>query len=118
METMPFYVTRVKTVIRNIAYALCMPESNFKKGEGRSINLPGFKVSVKQILAALEKFGGKKALDLVEYKVDPAVIAIAETWAGDYDSSKFQAMGFEVDDTQVGYEHAVQDFQEELAAAK
>lgn len=53
METMPFYVTRVKTVIRNIAYAICMPERHFKAGEGRSINLPGFKVTPKQIVAAL-----------------------------------------------------------------
>jgi hypothetical protein len=53
LDTMGCYVTRFKTVIRNIAYAICMPESNFKKGESRSINLPGIKVTPRQMLQAL-----------------------------------------------------------------
>jgi hypothetical protein len=63
-----------------------------------------------------EEHGGPDALKLVSYRADKAVLAICETWAGDYDSSEFQRMGFEVDDKETGYAQAVLDFKEELAA--
>jgi hypothetical protein len=40
-------------VLRNIAYAGVMPESAFPTGEGRSINLPGVRVTPGQMLEAL-----------------------------------------------------------------
>lgn len=49
----PLYCTKSSTVLRNIAYAGCMPEDRFPAGEGRSINLPGFRVTPAQMLAAL-----------------------------------------------------------------
>jgi hypothetical protein len=61
-----------------------------------------------------QKFGGDKATSLVSYSKDPAVIAICETWAGDYDSSAVEALGFQVDSRETGYEDAVRDFVEEL----
>lgn len=61
-----------------------------------------------------QKFGGEKATSLVSYSKDPAVIAICETWAGDYDSSAVEALGFQVDSRETGYEDAVRDFVEEL----
>ena len=60
--------------------------------------------------------GGEDKLKLVTFKPDPAVIAICEGWAGDYDSSEAQAMGFEVDDSKTGFADAVADFKEELKA--
>lgn len=116
LDSMPFYVSRTKTVVRNIAYALFMPESKFKKGEGRSVNLPGIKITPRQILEALVEHGGKDKLDLVKFEKDEAVIRICETWAGNYDSSEAQRMGFEVDNTETGYGDAVKDFKEELKA--
>lgn len=56
------------------------------------------------------KFGGPKATSLVSYSKDPAVIAICETWAGDYDSAAVEALGFSVDSRETGYEDAVRDF--------
>lgn len=53
MDKMPFYVSRSKTVTRNIAWAMCMPESNFVQGQGRTINIPGIKITPRQIVQAL-----------------------------------------------------------------
>lgn len=50
---MPVYISRTKTVIRNIAYAMCMPTSQFKPGVSRTINLPGIKITPRQIIEAL-----------------------------------------------------------------
>jgi D-erythronate 2-dehydrogenase len=61
--------------------------------------------------------GGQQALDLVTYEKDPKVIAICETWAGDYDSSASIGMGFQVDDKKTGFADAVGDFVAELKAS-
>jgi hypothetical protein len=54
--------------------------------------------------------GGKEKLDLITYKPDAMVIKICQGWAGDYDSSAAQAMGYEVDDPKTGFGEAVLDF--------
>jgi hypothetical protein len=70
------------------------------------------------LLTNREKYGGPEAMKLVSYKKDDAVIRICKTWAGDYDSTEVQSLGFEVDDTKEGYSGAVQDFQELLLSQK
>jgi hypothetical protein len=53
MDTMAVYLARAKTVVRNIAWAMCMPEDKFVPGEGRTINIPGIKITPRQIIEAL-----------------------------------------------------------------
>ena len=55
-------------------------------------------------------------MDLVKFKPDQQVITICKGWAGDYDSSEAEKMGFENDDTQTGFAVAVADFKDELKA--
>ena len=50
---MPVFLSRTKTVVRNIAWAMCMPESNFKPEDARVVNIPGIKITPRQILQAL-----------------------------------------------------------------
>jgi hypothetical protein len=51
---MKVYLSRAKTVFRNIVWGLCMPEENFKYGIGsRSVNIPGITVTTRQIIDAL-----------------------------------------------------------------
>lgn len=57
-------------------------------------------------------------MKLVSYEKDETVIRIFNTWAGDYDSSEVQSLGFEVDDKQSGFANAVQDFKDLLASQK
>ncbi|WVQ82275.1 hypothetical protein IAT38_004403 [Cryptococcus sp. DSM 104549] len=118
LDDMPTWLSRTKTVVRNIAYAMCMPEENFKEGESRSINIPGIKVTPRQIIEALIEHGGQEKFKLIKFQKDQAVINICKTWAGEYDNSDFLAMGFEADDPKTGFSLAVQDFKEELAASK
>ena len=53
LDKMPVYITKVSTVIRNIAFAGVMDDSSFRKGEPRSVNLPGVSITPRQILQAL-----------------------------------------------------------------
>ncbi|KAM0745880.1 NAD(P)-binding protein [Meredithblackwellia eburnea MCA 4105] len=113
MTGTPIYVSRSSTVFRNIAYAVVMDSSKFPS-HSRTVNLPGFTVTPKGIVEALEKAGGKKALDLVSYKKDPIVVKIFSAWAGAYNNKLALDLGFMQDDEKTGFFDAVQDFQKTL----
>ncbi|EIW68076.1 NAD-dependent epimerase/dehydratase [Tremella mesenterica] len=116
LDQLPVYLSRTKTVIRNLVWALCMPQSSFKERVSRSLNLPGISILPRDILNALVEHGGEEALKLVHWKRDPVVVRICLTWPGDFDSSESVALGFEQDDTKTGFSSAVGDFKELLVA--
>lgn len=55
LEDMGIYVTRTKTVVRNIAYAMGLSDEEVvrKVGKLRTMNLPGIKINTRVILDAL-----------------------------------------------------------------
>lgn len=53
-------------------------------------------------------------MKLVSFKPDKQVITICKGWAGDYDSTDAEKMGFENDDKKSGFADAVGDFKKEL----
>lgn len=55
-------------------------------------------------------------MGLIAFKPDQQVITICKGWAGDYDSTEAEKMGFENDDKKTGFAEAVGDFKEELKA--
>jgi nucleoside-diphosphate-sugar epimerase len=66
-------------------------------GERRALNLPGLSVSVAEMIAALERAGGKAAVALVRHERDPAVEAIVGSWPGAWDISRAQGLGLKAD---------------------
>lgn len=56
------------TVVKNLVHAKDVPKEAF--GDSRTVNLPGLKVSVQEMLDALELAGGKERRALVEEKYD------------------------------------------------
>ena len=66
------------TVIQNIIHGAMVDASAF--GSWRSVNLPGIRVTVKDMLKALGKVAGKKALDKIQFKPDPAINNIVSSW--------------------------------------
>lgn len=83
-----------ETVIRNLIIAADLHPKSFERMLSRTIILPGIKVSVQQMLDALEMVGGKEALSLVEEKVDEATNRIVASWPANYDTSKAAKLGF------------------------
>ncbi|WVR07278.1 hypothetical protein IAU60_004319 [Kwoniella sp. DSM 27419] len=110
LDTYFTWVSRTKTVIRNIAYAMCFPESGWNGVLGRVINLPGIQITPRQIIDALAEHGGQDLVKLISYEKDERVIKICDTWAGAFDNSSYTAMGFEADDPKTGFGSAVADF--------
>ncbi|KAI5477716.1 hypothetical protein MNV49_005999 [Pseudohyphozyma bogoriensis] len=116
MDNVPIYLSRASTVFNNIVYAVTLPADKFPK-HSRTVNVPGITVTPRQIVEALEAVGGKKAVDLVTYKRDPAVIHIMQSWPGAFDNKyAVEQLGFELDDAKTGFMDAVKDFQASLKA--
>ena len=66
-------------------------------GEQRALNLPGLSVSVAEMIAALERAGGKAAVAMIRHERDPAVEAIVGGWPGAWDISRAQSLGLKAD---------------------
>jgi nucleoside-diphosphate-sugar epimerase len=83
------------TVIKNLIHARTVPKEAF--GESRSVNLPGLKVSIQQMLDALLEVGGKERRALVEEKYDAATDKIVQSWTPQFDTARAFKLGFSAD---------------------
>lgn len=83
------------TVVKNLLHARTVSKEAF--GESRSVNLPGLKVSVQEMLDALEEVGGKERRALVEEKYDAATDKIVQSWTPHFDTARAFKMGFAED---------------------
>ena len=72
-----------------------LPSDVFR--ERRALNLPGLSVSVGEIIAALERAGGKAAVGLIRHERDPAVEDIVGSWPAAWDNSRALALGLDPD---------------------
>lgn len=83
------------TVVKNLLHARTIPKEAF--GVSRSVNLPGLKVSVQEMLDALEEIGGKERRALVEEKYDADIDRIVQTWTPNFNTARAIELGFSED---------------------
>ncbi|PGH00636.1 hypothetical protein AJ79_08152 [Helicocarpus griseus UAMH5409] len=83
------------TVVRNLVHAKDVPKEAF--GDSRSVNLPGIKVSVQEMLDVLEEVGGKEKRGLVEERYDEDVDRIVQGWSPNFDIAWAKKLGFHED---------------------
>ncbi len=82
-------------------------------GQNRCFNLPGITVTVAEMIESLSRKGGKEALDLIDYEINPAVEKIVSGWAVDFNPAKALALGMKAD---TDFDSIVQQFiDDELA---
>jgi hypothetical protein len=93
------------TIVKNLLHARDVPKAAF--GESRSVNLPGLKVSVQEMLDALEVVGGKERRALVEEKYDAATDKIVQSWTPQFDTARAFQLGFAPD---IGMLENIQQF--------
>ena len=84
-----------RRAIDSLIAGAALPAEAF--GERRALNLPGLCVSVREMIAALERAGGKAAVDLVRFQRDPAVEAIVGSWPAAWDNTRAEALGLKPD---------------------
>lgn len=83
------------TVIKNLLHARNVPKDAF--GASRTVNLPGLKVSIREMLEALEQVGGQERRALVEEKYDPAIDRIVQSWTPNFSTARAKKLGFSED---------------------
>lgn len=104
------WMSSPKTLVANIQVALQLPRDALPLHR-RSVNMPGFAVTVQQMLDALEEVGGAAALALVEEVDVPEIRSTLYSWADDFDNSLALSLGMAQD---TAFLTSVRDYKETL----
>ncbi|SMQ75579.1 Nucleoside-diphosphate-sugar epimerase [Devosia lucknowensis] len=63
-------------------------------GQRRNLTMPGLSATIAEELAALERFGGTRALGLVRREHDPVISRIVAGWPQNFDARRALDLGF------------------------
>lgn len=113
-KELEMWVCSPSTVVRNLVAIKDVPKEQFEKGCTRTVNLPGQKVRVGDILAALKEVGGKEAVDLVVEERDEKVEGIVTSWPARFDIGLAERLGLSRD---ISLAEEVRNFAESLKAS-
>jgi nucleoside-diphosphate-sugar epimerase len=81
-----------RRIVAGLVHALDLPGGAF--GASRSLQLPGFSVSVGEIAAALRRAGGEAAYARIRWQPDPQIQAIVAGWPRALLTPRAEALGF------------------------
>ena len=81
-----------RCIVDGLVHALGIPGEAF--GTSRSLQLPGFSVSVGEMAAAVRRAGGAAAHARIRWQPDPAVQAIVSSWPPSLAAPRAEALGF------------------------
>jgi len=79
-----------------------------KLGSIRSLSLPGITVSVKEMVASLERVAGAAAAQRIHWKPDERIKAIVKSWPARFDTSRANSLGFPHDEG--GFDRIIDDY--------
>lgn len=99
-----------RTLVSNILVALDL-SSDALSAHRRSINMPGFAVTIQGMLDALEEVGGRDKLDLVQEEERPGLRSLLYSWADNFDNSLALKLGMTQD---VSFVQSVRDYMETI----
>lgn len=68
-----------------------------KLGPSRALTMPGLCASVAEMIEALRRVAGQKAVDLITRTPDPVIQSIVEPWAEAFEASTARALGFDAE---------------------
>lgn len=95
------------TTVRNLILARTIPSEKFFS-HTRVVCLPGFTVTIRGMLQALERVAGRQSLDMIDFKDDETNRRIVSSWPARFDCSYAIGLGFEVDSE--GMDRVITDF--------
>ena len=67
-------------------------------GANRNVNLPGLSLTVREMVAALERVAGPEAVKRIRWERDARIERLVSTWPGQLDTAKANALGFPRDE--------------------
>ncbi|RFU28735.1 hypothetical protein B7463_g7619, partial [Scytalidium lignicola] len=102
-----------RTLVNNIVIPLKLPRDALPPHR-RVVNVPGFAVTVQNMLDALEEVGGKDKLAFVREEEVPELKSTLYSWADDFDNSLGLSLGMKQD---TSFVQSVLDYKETLGDA-
>ncbi|PIL35216.1 hypothetical protein GSI_03006 [Ganoderma sinense ZZ0214-1] len=110
---LPVWIASPEVTLQNLDIARRVPAASFSP-HTRVVCLPGFTVTVREEIAALEAVAGKDAVALIRFEDDPENRRVVSSWPSRFDNTYALGLGFVVDEE--GLVPVVRRFQEELKA--
>lgn len=89
------WLTSPQVVVKNIVHAATLPGDAL--GTWRAVNLPGFCVSVREMLQALKSVAGEKVAALVSFERVELISKMVASFPVRFDNSRALNLGFTVD---------------------
>lgn len=99
------WLSSPNTVINNFIHVLTLP--SLPQRSWHIINLPGFTVSVKQMLSDLASIKGENILEKVRFEFDENINNIVASWPAEIDNKTALKHGFNVD---ADFKEVIQQF--------
>jgi nucleoside-diphosphate-sugar epimerase len=99
-----------RTLVHNLELSLGVP-TDALPSHFRVVNMPGIRVTVQEMLDAVERVGGRECLDLIREEPDEGLERILRSWPTNFDNKLAYSLGFVADGS---FEQAVRDFQASL----
>ena len=81
-----------RRIVAGLVHALDLPSGAL--GASRSLQLPGFSVSVGEMAEALRRAGGEEAYRRIRWEPDPQIQAIISSWPQMLAAPRAEALGF------------------------
>ncbi|WP_410687337.1 D-erythronate dehydrogenase [Avibacterium paragallinarum] len=95
-EDLGLWLSSPNIVVNNFIH--CLQLAKLPARSWRIVNLPGFSVSVKEMLADLAEIKGRDILQHVKFQFDPQINDIVASWPAQIDNHKALALGFKADE--------------------
>jgi nucleoside-diphosphate-sugar epimerase len=89
------FLSSPNTVIKNLIHAATVPSGAL--GGWRTVNLPGIRVTVQQMLNSLKIITDQTTLDRVQFKPDESINKLVSSWPAAIDNTRAVALGFQAD---------------------
>ena len=103
-----------RRIVASLAHALDIPGEAI--GGNRTLQLPGYSVSVGEMAEALRRAAGESAYKRIAWQPDATIQAIVGSWPRELHAPRAEALGFQPD---AGIDEAVQFFiEDDLAMQK
>lgn len=94
-EDLLLWLSSPNTIVENFIHALTLP--SLPPRSWHVINLPGFTVSVKEMLADLTYIKGEEILEKITFEFDENINNIVASWPVEINCAQAQALGFKAD---------------------
>jgi len=100
IPTAAMWVTSPRAVIRNLIIGHDVSAEEFGKagfGHTRSVNVPGLRVGVGEMIEALRRVAGETAAARIQWQLDPVIDRIVASWPSNFAAVLGSALGMRAD---------------------